>query len=89
MGVTPSGYDIQRIQLNIRTTPAFKTAITSGRCVVRIRACESVLLPSQASHFILNRVQNHMGVLDPREVDVLGKIIYQLFQSDVIPGSAS
>ena len=73
-----------RIQLNIRTAARFETAIAFGRRVVIIRVRESILLPSQAADSILYRVENHLGVLDPRQVEVLCEVIHQLLHADVI-----
>ena len=72
-----------------RTIVGFETSKTSDCCVVRI-VCESVLLPSQASHSISESRPGSPGAfLTGGRVDALFRIIYQLFHSDAISGSAS
>ena len=77
-----------RIQLNIRATTRFETAIAIGGWVVRICIRKSILLPSQSGHSVLNRIENYLGVLDAREVEVFGEIVDQLFHSNVVARSA-
>ena len=71
--------------MDCRAAASFNPSITVSGGVVVVSIGKGILQPRKPGHPILYRVENHLGVLDPWQIEVLGEIIDQLFDAHMVP----